>query len=117
MSDFGTVILARKKDGDGFLEEEKSGLCASLDRILNNGEYENALGEPFNNIFEPYPTQEGALAAKLSDHKYTASISPDEKLEEFNFVEDMESSQANHIRDMLAIEFPALEFEAKLSDW
>lgn len=117
MSDFGTVILVRKKDGASFLEEERSGLCAMLERILNDGEYENALGEPFNNMFEPYPVQEGALAAKLSDHKYTTDISADDKQEEFNFVEDMESSQANHIMDKLAQEFPAMVFEVKLSDW
>lgn len=117
MSDFGTVISARKRDGAVFSEEEKSSLCDSLGHILSGGEYENALGEPFNSIFEPYPVQDSMLAAKLSDHKYTADISADEKLEEFNFVEDMESSQAMHIRDKLAIEFPTLEFEVKLSDW
>lgn len=117
MSDFGTVISARKKDMAAFSEEEKSSLCACLGRILNDGNYENALGEPFNSLFEPYPVQESSLAAKLSDHKYTADISSDEKQEEFNFVEDMESSQAMHIRDKLALEFPGLEFEVKLSDW
>jgi hypothetical protein len=115
MSDFGTTINISKPDGKAFTGKEVTDLADELQEILEDGEYENALGEPFLHKVAEIEGEPSLLLAILSEHYY--GDSDDENEETFGFVEETELEHAETIAEALKTKFPDLTFKAGIEDW
>lgn len=114
MSDFGTVITITKQDGT-FSGDEISALTTELDEILQNEDYVNALGEPFQLELKEVENEPSLLLLILSEHYYGGDEEEDE--ETFQFVEESEVGHAENIAGELQRKFNGYTFTASIEEW
>lgn len=112
MSDFGTLLIARKKDESDLSNSEINNLSSELKEIIKNGEFVNAVGEPFEHNFILDDDKKSAMV-QLSEHYY----GDEDNDELFQFVEETELEQGEEIIKKLSLEFPEIEFEISVEDW
>ncbi|HOY42212.1 MAG TPA: hypothetical protein PLX60_10135 [Chitinophagales bacterium] len=113
MSDFGTMIIATKKDNNGFTNSELSDLSSKLKSIIKKEDYTNALGKDFMDDFQE--ESDGSAIVLLSEHFYGGDIKEDE--ESFDFVKESELEQAKEMAEKLSIEFSEIDFDAQTEEW
>jgi hypothetical protein len=111
--DYGAILSVVKKDGASFTASEIDALSDGLDRLLEAGSFEDALGEPFVSVMEP--PQDKQLRFRLSGHYF--GNDEEENEDEFGFVEDVEIEEVQKIIAKLSVEFPELVFEAMVDEW
>ena len=114
MSDFGATISATKKDGGQLSNSDIADLSSKLDDIINDGEFENAIGDPMSSSFERDQGKSVAIV-QLSEHYFGGD--PDEDMETFEFVKETEESDIVEIKDALIAEFPEFSFKGNFGTW
>jgi hypothetical protein len=111
MSDFGTLLFAKKLNGNNISENEMNSLSNSLKDIIDENEYSDALGEPFNHEFGT--TDGNEVIVQLSEHYY-GNEDPDEMKE---FVKETELEQAKKLKEKMKSKFSAYNFEVSIEEW
>lgn len=115
MSDFGTVITITKQDEQAFSADEVSALTTEVDDVLQNEDYVNALGEPFQTDIKEVEGEPNLLLLILSEHYYGGDEEEDE--ETFQFVEESEVQHAESIAEELKARFKGYSFAASIEEW
>ena len=115
MSDFGTLVIAKKKDGKRFSSSERSDLSNEMKQIINQGSFEDAGGEKFKHEFEESYGDDSFIMVRLSDHYFGGNR--DEDQASFEFVEDLEIPDAEEIIEKLQKKFPDYDFECSVEKW
>ncbi len=110
MSDFGSIIIANKKDGSKFSKNEIQDISIKLEQLVELDKYSNALGENFNYDFQKEEGSNSAICV-LSEYYY----GEDEDI--FEFVEDTELNEVKEIAKKLILEYPEINFEGKVEEW
>lgn len=115
MSDFGTAISIVKKDGKAFSSNEKQQIKNALKQIINTDELVNSLGESYNYEIQDVDDAKPTLFVQLSEHYFSGDEAEDQ--ETFEFVEETELEDANHIISSLKTQFSSFNFNSSVEEW
>jgi hypothetical protein len=115
MSDFGAAISIVRKDGKSFSSSEKQHLEDALKNCITNDDLVNAIGETYNHELQLVVDVNPTLFIQLSEHYYGGNDEEDQ--ETFDFVEETELGDANHIIASLKNQFTDYNFTASIEEW
>ena len=111
MSDFGTLLVAKKQNGNKISENEMNSLSDTLKELIEKNDYSDALGESFNYEFDESDGIE--VIVQLSEHYY-GNEDPDEMKE---FVKEIELEQAKKIMEKMKTKFSTYNFDVSIEEW
>lgn len=113
MSDYGSIIIATKKDNSSISSDEMAALSSGLKKILDDGsnDYANSLGDDYNNEFE----EEDANSVSVVLSEYYYGDGDDTEL--FDFVKDCELDEIQELSEKLSAQFSTFTFKAKVENW
>jgi len=111
MSDFGTLLVAKKQNGNNISENEMNSLSETLKELIEKNDYSDALGESFNYEFDESDGIE--VIVQLSEHYY-GNEDPDEMKE---FVKEIEFEQAKKIMEKIKSTFSTYNFDVSIEEW
>ncbi len=110
MSDFGTIITAKKQSAASISSGELGQLSDKLKFLIQQKGFEDITGEKWNHEFE---TAESDAIVRLSQYHYGDEDGDEER----EFVREEELGDAQELVEALRSEFSDFDFRAEVIEW
>ena len=110
MSDFGTIITAKKLTTTSISSGELDQLTEKLKSVIQQKGFKDITGESWDHEFE---SAESNAIVRLSQYHYGDEDADEER----EFVEEEELADAQELVEALRSEFSGFDFSAEVIEW